>query len=390
MVSAPPNRRTATTKVVTEINRTAVLDVLRGHGPLTRKEIGERTGLSPSTVERLTGALLGEGLIERGGLARSSGGRPSGLLRYSGGAQVVAVAEVTAAGSRGKLLGFDGEWANGLTSALAEPDGLDAPSRRLDGLLEMIDDLVAAAGRAGQTCVGVAVVVPGVVHEGIVKTTGGLGWRDTPLESIVAERTQLPVVVENDANAIVLGEWARGTVGDASTAASFVLGVGAGAGIVHDGKLYRGARSAAGEVGFLFADVDALRNYYTDRGDLESRIGNLARRIVPGAPTVDEAIAGAMDACADGTADPELAAAFFDLLAFTLGAIATMFDTEIVVFAGHLLRAPELVTAEIGRRLVGRIPAPPLLVPASLGEDSALTGAGELIIGHVRGATYLA
>ena len=68
--------RTATTKVVTEINRTAILDALRLQGPLSRASIGRHTGLSPATVERLCSALVEAGLIVVDGYERSSGGRP--------------------------------------------------------------------------------------------------------------------------------------------------------------------------------------------------------------------------------------------------------------------------------------------------------------------------
>ena len=85
-----PQPRIATTRVVTEINRTAILDALLEHGPLSRKQIVQRTGLSSATVERLSAALLSENLIAVDGLERSSGGRPSYLLRYAGSSRAVA------------------------------------------------------------------------------------------------------------------------------------------------------------------------------------------------------------------------------------------------------------------------------------------------------------
>lgn len=386
MVKQRP-RRTATTRVVTEINRTAIIDALRERGPLSRRQLADGTGLSPATVERLAGALLEEGLIEYGALAQSSGGRPSRLLRYSGGARAVVVAEVSSTAVRGRILGFDGAWI--ADAEHSRPLGAQ-PQARLDGVLEFVDELLHSAHESGLSPKGIGVVVPGIVHRGVVTTTAELGWRELPLESILAERTGLPVVLENDANAIAFGEWARGAAREATTVASFVLGAGVGAGIVSDGVVYRGARSAAGEIGFLFADVDAMKGYFADRGDLESRIGDIAREIAPDADSILAAVEQAVDACAAGRTTPEQTARLFDLLAFSMGAIAVMFDTEVVVVAGVLLRASDFAIAEIERRLLGRIPSPPRLLPASLGEVSALTGAGEIIIRHVRGSIYLA
>ena len=389
MVAAQPPR-TATTRVVTEINRTAILDALRNHGPLSRKQIGARTGLSPATVERLSSALLAERLIEQDGLKQSSGGRPSYLLRYSGGSRLIAAIDVSATAARGRLLDLDGSTVESRSVGFALAKNAAAPTERLDGTLRLIDDLVGAASALDRTCGGIGIAVPGIIHDGRVMNTAELGWRELPLESIVSTRTGLPTIVENDANAIAYGEWTRGVAKNARTVASFVLGVGVGAGIVNDGNVYRGSRSAAGEVGFLFADVGAMRNYYADRGDLETRIADVALRAVPEAASIDAAIARLIDTAADGTADQGDADDLFDLLAFTCGAIATVFDTEVIVVAGHLLRAPEFVIAELHRRLVGRIPFPPRLIAASLGDDSALLGVGELITKHVRGSIYLA
>ena len=81
--------RTATTRHVTEINRTAILDVLREHGPLSRRDIQERTGLGSATIERLCSALIEEGAVELAGQVRPSVGRPSTLLRFASSARAI-------------------------------------------------------------------------------------------------------------------------------------------------------------------------------------------------------------------------------------------------------------------------------------------------------------
>lgn len=120
-----PQPRIATTRVVTEINRTAILDALLEHGPLSRKQIVQRTGLSSATVERLSAALLSENLIAVDGLERSSGGRPSYLLRYAGSSRAVAAIEVSETAVRGRLVDFDGA----SVAEEAGPCASRAPSR---------------------------------------------------------------------------------------------------------------------------------------------------------------------------------------------------------------------------------------------------------------------
>ncbi len=91
--------RTATTRDVTQVNRTAILDALRVHGPLSRRQIQDRTGLSSATVERLCNALLAEKLIAIDGLQRAGTGRPSHLYRFAGGSRVIAAVILGGRGS---------------------------------------------------------------------------------------------------------------------------------------------------------------------------------------------------------------------------------------------------------------------------------------------------
>ncbi|HEY0186352.1 MAG TPA: ROK family transcriptional regulator [Cellulomonas sp.] len=384
----PP--RTATTRVVTQINRTAILDAVREHGPLTRRQICERTGLSSATVERLCGALITAGSLIPDGQDGSAGGRPSTLLRYSGAAQLVLAAEVGASIARARLVDLDGRHvAEQIVELDADETEIGGPAR-VEALLTAIEAALADASTANRPCRAIGVVVPGLVHDGHVTKTAELGWRDVPLAAIVAGRTGIPTTVENDANAIAYGEHVAGAARGASTVAAYVLGVGAGCGLVTGGQILRGARSAAGEVGFLFADSSALSRWFTEEGDVELRIGAAARQgagaDVPAVRAAGELIrrSAAGDPAAEAAAHE-----LFDLIAFSLGAVCAVVDPEVVVLAGALVQDSEHVLHELHRRLTGRLPFEPRLVTAENGSDAALVGVSELVIQQVRGATYL-
>src|ERR1035437_804681 len=89
-------RDTATTSTLARVNRTTILEALRNSGTLSRQQIGAVTGLSPATVNRLTGALITEGIVAVAGREPSTGGRPSVLLRYVGGSRLVAAIQLRA------------------------------------------------------------------------------------------------------------------------------------------------------------------------------------------------------------------------------------------------------------------------------------------------------
>src|ERR1700746_2082877 len=138
MSNEPPRApRTATTRHVIEINRTAIIDVLRAHGPLSRRDIVKRTGLGSATVERLTAALIDEGAIELAGQVRSAVGRPSSLLRFAPSVQVVAAVDGTEYTARGRLVDLGGStlYEESLAFNLA---GSDPGAARVDGLLQFV------------------------------------------------------------------------------------------------------------------------------------------------------------------------------------------------------------------------------------------------------------
>lgn len=371
--------KTATTKVVTQINRTAVLDAIRDAGPMTRKDIQDATGLSSATVERLCSSLVAEGLIVADGAERSARGRPAVLYRHAGEGRVVAAIEVSASGVRGRLVDLDGRVAYAATELpCAEGSG----PRGVQETLAVTEDLLEAAQTLHKPCLAVGVSVPGAVSvpEGRVRNAVELGWHDLALGDILRARHDLPILIENDANAVGYGEWSRGAGVGSQHMVAFVLGDGAGAGIVTGGTILRGNRSTAGEIGFLLADRAAFSRLYTLQGDLETRI----------AAAASPSLGALLDAAAAGDPDAaDAAAEVFDYVGIACAALSAVLDPEVIVLAGQLARQPQYAAKEVRRRLVGRIAFPPALVASALGDEAALTGVAQIAIAHARESIYL-
>lgn len=385
--------RTATTRDVTEINRTAILDQLRLAGPLSRREIRKRTGLGSATVERLSAALITEGAIEVAGVDRSSPGRPSILLRYVSSVRTVLVVDVNDNTARGRIVDLAG------TVVFEQSEhfdftGSNPASARLDGLLRLLDALSATTAVAVPVS-AVGITLPGIVDGGSVLLSNELDWHDLPLARIASDRVGLPVYLENDANATVYGELLAGAAEGAQSAASLVLGAGIGVGIVSDHRIYRGFRSSAGEVGYLLTSRESFSRYFTDEGDMESRIssevfpyapqttGHVDRRIGPGFRSM-------MSRADDGDRDAQRAReSFFDNLALTCAAVAVVLAPRVIVLSGAFARYADVAAEQLGRRLTGRIPSAPRIVAGRLGFDAAITGMSALTIERVRDATYL-
>ncbi|GAB3993553.1 hypothetical protein GCM10029992_05470 [Glycomyces albus] len=330
-------RRTATTNMVSQVNLAAITETLLERGPLSRKQIGAFTGLSPATVNRLTAQLLEHGVIVRAGLEPSDGGRPSHLLRYAGETRLAGAVKVNGATVTGILMDLTGRILHRYAVETG-PRGED----RLEACLAAAEALPAEAARRGKPFLALGASIPGFVRagDGAVLQAAELGWNDVPLGRLIADRLNEPVLVENDANAIAYAEWARGAGRGSKTLAAIELGAGIGAGIVSEGRLHRGARSVAGEIGFLLTGTSALSLEFGDVGDLESRLGARALEDRAGrSGWTPESGPVCPWIIRQARAEPEaavkrLAHDLFDHVALGISALSSVLDPDLVVLCG--------------------------------------------------------
>ena len=406
MTTQPEQKRAAaTTRALAKVNSTAITELLRQSGALSRREIRLRTGLSPATVNRLTAELIKDGVLDVAGNEPSSGGRPSILLRYAGDARLVAALQLHAERAAGVLVDLDGRIVlrREVTLSGALPQGTSAEAiaaeqaLQLNRVMELIELLIAAADGLGAPCVSVGVAVPGTVAPpyGSVARMPEIGWNGVPLGRILKERFDLPIVVENDANALAFGELSRGAGRGTSSLVSLLFGRGLGAGIITNGELHRGASAKAGEVGYLLMDRTAFARSYDEHGDLEDRIGSVAMTRQAKARGIPLPTSGRVTAedifqlAADGNnAASEMADEILDLISLTIAALITVLDPELVVIASSFGNAERFVPA-IHNRLTGRIIEVPRLVSATFREDAVLVGVAELAAAEVNQFTYL-
>lgn len=99
---------------------------------------------------------------------------------------------------------------------------------------------------------------PGVCNSdsGVVEFCSNLGFLNVPLKKDVEEEFGLPVFLDNDANAAAFGEFVAGAAKGTNSAVVITLGTGVGSGIIIDGKIYRGANFAGGEIGHTVIVAD--------------------------------------------------------------------------------------------------------------------------------------
>jgi glucokinase len=149
----------------------------------------------------------------------------------------------------------------------------------LDRVAAEVADLQAKEA-AGKAIVGVGVGVPGFVdyERGFIHDLPNVpGWTGVPLGSLLEERLKMRTRIDNDVNAMALGECTFGAGRTYQHAVFVTLGTGVGGGLLINNKLYRGAHSMAGEIGHVSIDMNGVKSP-TGFGGVEQYVGN--RRIV--------------------------------------------------------------------------------------------------------------
>ncbi|MCU1636623.1 MAG: family transcriptional regulator, partial [Cryobacterium sp.] len=256
---------------------------------MSRQEIGFETGLSQATVNRLTALLMANRYVVQHGVEPSTGGRPAILLRYTGAYRVVAALQVRRESVTGALVDFDGQVIQRIhvdaPASSEETTVGGANATRGEGnrsgaekIRRLMARLVRAAEKRGTPCLAIGVSVPYVVGTdgSISGVEEGTQWADLTSSDLIDPRLGVPVFIENDANAMAIGELHRGVGRRSPHFVVLLLARGLGAGIVANGALLRGSRSSAGEVGYLLLGESSLSRTYPEGGDLETRIGTEA------------------------------------------------------------------------------------------------------------------
>ena len=129
--------------------------------------------------------------------------------------------------------------------------------------MEIVDGIVAICNRftcksGGEKIKGVGIGCAGVIdsENGTVVFSGNLRIKDFPLAKLVEEKVKLPVKITNDANAAALGEAKFGAGKEYSDSILVTLGTGVGGGIIIDGKLFEGGKSAGTEIGHTVIETN--------------------------------------------------------------------------------------------------------------------------------------
>jgi glucokinase len=267
-----------------------------------------------------------------------------------------------------------------------------------DAIVSVISGLTA---RHRVTGVGLAVAGFVATDRRTVMFAPHLAWRDAPVADRIAKRLKLPVVLEHDANAALLGEHRFGAARGARVALLVAIGTGIGGALLLGGELFRGAYGVAPELGHLrlvpggracpCGKQGCWERYCSGTALSATAVELLARH--PGRSTVllrdsmdSRAITGRKVAAAAREGDPLAQRAMSELarwLGEGLALAADIYDPEVVVIAGGVSESAPLFLDDARdhyKKMITGAGYRPLarIRTAQLGDDAALVGAATL------------
>jgi predicted NBD/HSP70 family sugar kinase len=378
-----------------ERNLAVVLEHVARHQPVTRARLAELTGFTKTTVSNLVSLLEGAGLVRDGApVHEGERGRPGvGVSVHGDGAAGLGL-EVNVDYLAACVLDLAKQVR--YRHVVSSDNRGREPGAVLAALSALAGEAVAAVAGQGLTVAGAAVALPGLLdrENGAVRHAPNLGWTDVPVTGAPGLATALPAEYDNEANLAALGElW----FGDGARFGDFVHvsgEIGIGAGIVVDGRVFRGAHGFAGELGHLVADPSGPACSCGGRGCLEQIAGQEAMLRAAGLPVTRPAAGpegsvsrlverlGAGDAAAlDAVARAGRA------LGGALASAVNLIDPDTIVLGGVFsplaawIRPPlEGVLAEGPGSL--RRGVPPVEV-SGLAEGAAVLGAAGLVVDRV-------
>ncbi|MBO4854503.1 MAG: ROK family glucokinase [Oscillospiraceae bacterium] len=272
------------------------------------------------------------------------------------------------------------------------------------------DEVIADMGSAAETalqqaglsiadCDSIGIGAPGTCDSarGVVVRAYNLNWFDVPVCRLLGKRFGIPVQLSNDANCAALGETLAGAAAGYRNMVLITLGTGVGGGIIIDGKIYAGMRSAGAELGHTllvldgepctcgrqgcweaYASATALcrQALAAAKKDPSSALSRLRAQTITAKDVFDVADRGDSAACA-------VVDRYCAYVAAGLTNLVNALAPELILLGGGICRQGERILAPIREYVAThcfgqRQGAIPVIAAAQLGNDAGIIGAAAL------------
>lgn len=233
------------------IKASAALLSLVGSGRArSRSALTELSGLSRATVHQKLAGLIDAGLIRETEETLPSGGRPTRALDLNRDFAVVLSVDI---GEQHIRVAVTDLQPRILTEIAETFDILRGPTVVLNWIEEQFEALLSRIGKTTGDVLGIGIGLPAPVDYANGRVVGPsvmVGWDNFEIRQHLEERFGVPVYAENDVNLLALSDHRQRRT-NISEMVFVKVGTGIGSGIITEGRLYRGAQGAAGDIGHI-------------------------------------------------------------------------------------------------------------------------------------------
>ena len=240
---------TGSKELIRDINTQLVLDKIRQEGPISRATISKQLGLTKATISSIVQVLMDKDLVREIGSDNTKKGRKPILLQFNKGCGYVISLDLS---------------PDFITVMSADLSGQNCSLRRVENragreeIIPILKGMISKAMKQLPVCtygvVGISLGIHGVVHENIPHFVPYSPYAELDFAGALTERFGIPVLLENEANLAVLGEWNYSF--HTPNMLSISVHSGIGLGIIMNNELIRGQNGFAGEFGHSIISVD--------------------------------------------------------------------------------------------------------------------------------------
>jgi len=387
---------------VREKNRSQILQAIKLQEAISRIELAGQIDLNPSTISRAVNDLEEMNLIQEREVGESSGGRRPVLLGINKSAYHIIGVDIGATKIIAVITNIQGEILEKYHYRIDYPQGdvVDiSPELVLESLERVLKKYRRNKSHATDRIIGIGVGAHGLVDKerGKVIFAPNFGWRDIYLQKNIEEKFGYKTIIDNDVRVMALGEYWFGHGQNCDCLICVNAGYGIGSGIILNGRLYRGHRSLAGEIGHTTVAEDGPRCNCGDYGCLETvasgpAIAKMVRtRIKRGRESRITDMAADMSQIT-GELVFEAARQGDDLsrqvleeagnyLGIGIANLINIMDPELVLVGGGVSRAGDYVFASLRQAVTSKtMESPPPISSVKLGEETGAIGSTVLIL----------
>ncbi len=388
-------------QVVRQINRAAVLELLRREGPMPRTAIARATKLTPPTCFSIVEELVASDLARCVAQSRPSTGRPRAIFQFNPSAAYSLGVDLSGASLVGVLIDLSARVLETRRMPRPNPPEVSAVTQWIASFAQ---EMRSSPAIDPSKLAGLGVAIPALLetNSGHVITSTNLNWHDVPFARLLEDAVGASVYLENTPRAIALGERWFGAGRGAEHLICIDIGMGIGMGLIVDGKLYMGDDGQSGELGHTTVVPGGAPCRCGGRGCLEAEAagGAILRN------TVDALRRGAQSSLAERDGgDPDrvtldmvvnaadegdplasnVVRSAGQLIGSAVKNAVTLLNPTVVVLSGSLIHSSQLLFETV-RAVVENRALPPLhrvsampVVRAQLGSLAGAVGAAGLV-----------